>query len=178
MPAYSRARIRRFLRDADAATTTQEKGRLFEDLVCYLFEKIPGLTLPQRNVLNRFESEEVDVAFWNEQHTRGLEPFDPVVLVECKNWSSPVGCAAVRDFLGKLRNRRRQYGILIAAGGVTGSPEDGTAAHHEAALALARGIHLIVITRAEIERLKRSEELVTMIKKKVCDLIVSGTIWP
>src|SRR5262245_12631213 len=164
MPAYSRARIRRILRDADAATTNEAKGRLFEDLVCYLFGKIPGITVSQRDVLNRFESEEVDVAFWNEQERKGLKSFHHCILVECKNWSAPVGCAAVRDFLGKLRNRGLDFGILIAAGGVTGSPEDGKAAHHEVAVALAQKIQLIVITRAEIEALRSSEELVTTIK--------------
>src|SRR4051794_16706185 len=112
MAAYSAARISRLLRAADAAATNDEKGKLFEDLVCYLFGKIPGVVNPQRNVLNRFESEEVDVAFWNEQLPDGLKSFNPFLLIECKNWSSPVGCPAVRDFLGKLRNRGLDFGIL------------------------------------------------------------------
>jgi hypothetical protein len=178
MPAYSRKRIRQILRDADAARTTEAKGRLFEDLVCYLFGKIPGMTLFQRDVLNRFESEEVDVAFWNEQERKGLKSFPHFLLIECKNWSVPVGCSAGRDFLGKLRNRGLDFGILIAAHGVTGSPEDGKAAHQEVALALAQKMQLIVITRAEIETLKTTDDLVVMIKRKVCQLLASGTVWP
>jgi hypothetical protein len=57
MPAYSAARIRRLLRAADAAGTDEEKGRVFEDLICYLFERVPGITLSQRDVLNKFELE-------------------------------------------------------------------------------------------------------------------------
>jgi hypothetical protein len=178
MPAYSRAQIRKLLRAADTAVTSDGKGKAFEDLVCYLFEKIPGITISQRDVLNRFESEEVDIAFWNEQHPRGLKSFDAFLLVECKNWSSSVGCSAVRDFIGKLRNRGLDFGILVAANGVTGSPVDGDAAHQEVSLALAAKIRIIVITRAEIESLKTSDELVRMIRTKVCQLLASGTVWP
>jgi hypothetical protein len=43
---------------------------------------------------------------------------------------------------------------------------------------LADNIRLIVITRTEIEALGTSEELVRSIKEKVCQLVVSGTVWP
>jgi hypothetical protein len=178
MPAYSRTKIRKFLLAADAASTSDAKGTAFEDLVCYLFEKIPGITISHRDEVNRFGSEEVDIAFWNEQHPKGLKAFGAFLLVECKNWSGTVGCPAVRDFLGKLRNRGLDFGILIAANGVTGSPGEGDAAHHEVSLALAAKLRMIVITRAEMEGLKTSDELVTMIKRKVCQLIGSGTVWP
>jgi hypothetical protein len=36
----------------------------------------------------------------------------------------------------------------------------------------------IVITRAEIEALSATEELVTQIRRKACQLAVAGTLWP
>jgi Restriction endonuclease len=178
MAAYSQAQIKKLLNAADTAATNDAKGKILEDLVCYLFEKIPGLTFPQRNVLNRFESEEIDVAFFNEQHPKGLRSFNRFLLIECKNWSGPVGSLEVGAFLSKLRSRGLEFGILIAANGITGKPEDSTAAHQQVTLALAEGRQLIIITRAEIETLKASDELVRMIKTKVCQLIASGTVWP
>jgi hypothetical protein len=155
-----------------------QKGKALEDLTCYLFEKIPGVSLSQRNVLNRFDSEELDVAFWNEQYPRGLKSFNAIILVECKNWSTPVGSSELTSFIAKIENRALDFGILIAASGITGRANDSRQAHQIASMALARGVRLVVITRTEIEALRTSEELVTKIKKKLCQLVVSGTVWP
>src|SRR5205807_7832199 len=108
----------------------------------------------------------------------GFKSFDNVILVECKNWTDPVGSAEVNWFLTKLRNRSLDFGILIAANGITGNAADQKQAHDIISKELARGIRMIVLTRAEIELLQTSEELVTMVKRKLCELTVSGTVWP
>ena len=178
MPALSTRRVRDFLAVADAATTNAAKGKAFEDLVEYVFGTIPGVVYPSRDVLNRFESEEVDVAFFNEQRTNGLKSFNAFLLIECKNWSGAVGSAELGTFVSKLRNRGLDFGVLIAANGITGSADDGKQAHHQASLALKDGVRIVVITRAEIEALRTSDDLVTLIKKKTCQLIAAGTVWP
>lgn len=178
MAAYSRAQIRKYLRAADAATTNDAKGQFFEDLICYLFEKIPGVGLPQRDVLNRSQSEEIDIAFFNAQHKKGLISFNYFLLIECKNWSGAVGSVDVGAFISKLRNRGLEFGILIAANGITGNAQDGKQAHHQATMALKDKIQIVVITRAEIEALKTTDDLVVLIRKKVCQLLASGTVWP
>lgn len=72
MARISQTRIRQFLHRSDNAQTTTERGRALEDLICYLFEKLPGIALTARDVLNTFDTEEIDVAFWNDRHPRGL----------------------------------------------------------------------------------------------------------
>jgi hypothetical protein len=115
MPNYSRAKIAGFWRAADAATATAAKGKALEDLTCYLFEKVPGVRIARRNVKNAFETEEIDVAIWNEQHPRGLINFNAIILIECKNWSKAVESSEVSWFLTKLENRGLDFGVLIAA---------------------------------------------------------------
>ena len=45
-----------------------EMGKALEDVVRYvLFEKVPGISVTKRNVRNVFDTEEVDVAFFNER---------------------------------------------------------------------------------------------------------------
>ena len=44
--------------------------------------------------------------------------------------------------------------------------------------ALADGVRMILLTRTEIEALADSDELVRMVKRKLCELVVSGTVWP
>jgi len=82
MPAYSKAKIKRLLKKSDTAPTDDAKGDAFEELFCYLFGKIPGITHIERNELSIFSSEEIDAAAWNEQDPRGLKSLNtPIPMV-------------------------------------------------------------------------------------------------
>src|SRR5262249_32909922 len=138
---------------------------------------IPGVSITERNVMNQFQTEEIDVACWNEQEPSGLKSFNAIILVECKNWSKPVSSVEVNWFLTKIEHRGLDFGILMAMNGITGDPDDTNWAHQLLALALPKKIRLIVITRPEIETLTHTDELVTMIRTKVCRLSLTGSAW-
>ena len=178
MPNFSSKKIKDFFAKSDAAKTIAEKGRRLEDLAVYLFAKIPGISITARNKKNTYDTEEIDVALWNEQHPRGFKALNFLILVECKNWTSPVGSMEVNWFLTKIKNRALNFGILIASNGITGSDEDKKHAHDVVSKALAEGIRMILLTREEILALTDSDELVRLVKRKLCELIVSGTLWP
>jgi hypothetical protein len=178
MPAYDKAVIQDLLAAADGALTNDAKGKALEDLACYLFSQVPGVSITERNPLNTFATEEIAIALWNEQDPAGLKSFNAVILVECKFWSRPVGSEQVAWFLKKIENRGLDFGLLLAMNGVTGDAHGRGQAHYEIAMALPKKIRLIVITRAEIEALSTTEELVTQIRRKVCQLAVTGTLWP
>jgi hypothetical protein len=163
-----------FLRGTNAATTT-EQGRALEALVCYLFEAVPGIGLTERNLVNPFGTEEIDVAFWNDRHQAGLWFLPTTILVECKNWSRPVGGDEVAYFVRKLQNRKLDFGLLVAARGITGSPSLLTDAHYEVATALKDGIKVVVIDRSEIEVLSHSDYLIELVKRKLLLLAACGT---
>ncbi len=100
-----------------------EKGKSLEDFACYIFSGVPGITITQRNTMNAFNSEEIDIALWNTKHRDGFYFLDFVVFIECKNWSSPVGSSEVSWFSEKLRSRGLDFGILVAMNGITGDPK-------------------------------------------------------
>ena len=178
MAAFSAERIEAMLQEGDGADTRAEQGRALENLICYLFENVPGITITRRNALNVFESEEIDVAFWNDLDPRGL-PFLPrIILIECKNWSKAVGSEEVAWFDRKLLDRGLLFGILIAARGITGDPNGRTAAHQIVTQALREQRQLIVFTRNELEVMTDSDELIARIKEKLCELVVTGTVLP
>jgi hypothetical protein len=114
-----------FLKVADESDTSDAKGKAFEELTCFLVEQIPGVSVIARNALDYFESEEIDLAIFNARHPRGLKVFDDWFLIECKNWSKPVGSSEVATFISKLADRSLGFGILMAANGITGSVDDG-----------------------------------------------------
>jgi hypothetical protein len=165
------------LADGDQAANTTARGQALEDLIAYLFELIPGVTVTARNALNAFHAEEIDVAFWNDGESTGLRMFDHILLVECKNWSVPVGYPELAIFNDKLTSRGRPMGVFVAASGITGDPAGLTAAHSVLARALAEGREMIVLTRQEIEQLTDTDELVRLLKRKRVQLAVSGTIY-
>lgn len=75
-----------------------------------------------------------------------------------------------------MRNRGAEFGILVAVYGVTGDPLKLTAAHNTIATSLREGRRLIIITSDEIKLLRDSSTLILLIKEKICELIVSGTV--
>jgi len=125
--------------------------------------------------MNVYNTEEIDLFLWNNGFQNGFYFLPSIILVECKNWSSSVGSSEVSYFITKLQNRGRNYGILIATNGITGSNNPPTAAEHLISVALTRGIHVIVITQEEIENLRTTVDLILLIKIKIMELVISGS---
>jgi restriction endonuclease len=177
MPRISPSRIRGYFQQADNATLMTAKGAILEDLVAYLFGRIPGVSVTERNRMTVFDTEEIDVTFWNDHHAQGLssEEFPAIILVECKNWSQPVSSMEVAWFITKVWGRGQNFGILIAANGVTGNNHELSQSHQLLARALSNGIRILVITRAEIETITHSDDLVRLLKTKLVRLVLRQT---
>jgi len=176
MAPIDAATIQAFIEVGRNGHTTAEKGRALEDLICYVMSQIPGVAITHRNELNAFETEEIDVAIWNDAAAEGLFFLPNIILIECKNWSNRVGSAEVAWFDAKLRNRGLMFGILITTQGITGQAADLTAAHAIVAAALREGRRLVVVTTDELLEIANTENLVHVIKRKLCDLAVKGTV--
>lgn len=176
MPRIPSTGLERLFRKCDDASTNHEKGQALEDLICDVFGIVPGISVARRNTLSTFRDEEVDVALWNDKFPEGF-PFLPhIILVECKNWSKPVGSMEVGWFVSKLEDRGLSFGILVALNSITGSSEERSSAHQTVARALSQGRQLIVIDRRTLEQLSTTDDLVRCIKEKLCDLAVAGTV--
>jgi hypothetical protein len=175
MRRIPRAQLRAGLARVSNAVGSNDKGRALEDFICFLFPLVPGVEIAQRNVLNAFATEEVDVALWNDRHPDGFYFLPHILLVEAKNWSHPCGSQEVSYFVNRLRQRGCDYGILFAANGVTGAPADLTGAHFEIATALAAGIRVLVVTPADVEQATSTNQIVNLMKQRLCQLVVSGT---
>lgn len=178
MAKLSSQKLINLLQLARNGTTTTEQGRSLEDLVCYIFGRVPGITITHRNHLNTFHSEEIDVALWNEKRPRILDFLPNVILVEAKNWSRPVGSSEVAWFDRKLRNRGLDFGILVALRGITGNANDRTSAHHIIAQSLSEYRRIVVLTAGDLASLVNTGLLVHLIKVKLCELAVTGTLFP
>jgi hypothetical protein len=125
--------------------------------------------------LNTFLTEEVDVALWNNKQNGGIEFLPNIILIECKNWSNAVGSTEVSYFKERLAHRDCSHGILLAANGITGDPNRLSCAHFEIAAALMNKTKIIVIKLEELLAIDESDELITLLKERLLDLVLTST---
>jgi len=178
MAPLSDAKVRQYLSVMQNAGSAAEKGRSLEDLLCYVFGKIPGIEITHRDQLNTFESEEIDIALWNDRSAGSLDFLPNIILIEAKNWSSAIGSSEVAWFDRKLQNRGLDFGIFVAVNGITGNATDRTAAHEIVAGSLRDHRRMVVMTGNDLFGLRQTDALVTLIKTKLCELAVTGTLFP
>ena len=175
MPGFWDTKLGERLGAARQARGSRVRGTLYEEFVCALFQSIAGITITQRNSFNVRGSQEIDVAFWNDQQPDGFWFLPNVILVECKNWMSPVTSSEVAWFDDKVRKRGLDFGLLFAARGVTGDRRSLADAHDIVARALGEGRRLLIVTSDEPMTLTDASSLVTLMKIKLTRLHASGT---
>lgn len=111
------------LRDLWAKVQTEsdrhEKGRLLEQFLLLLFRSIPGFDNAAPN--QRSADEEFDIVIPNASTDALWSKEGIFLLVEAKNWSSPVGPDEFDRFRSKIERRfdRCRLGFFVAVGGVT-----------------------------------------------------------
>lgn len=165
------------LSGCDTAPNADAAGDRLESLVAYLIEKVPGLELHERNILDGPRAHEIDLAFWHLQARSPVAFLDPIVIVECKNTNRPVGSNEVGWFVRKLQDRGANVGILVALSGITGAQAGNVNAHSEVLSALVRDrIKILLLTRQEIESLRTTDDLADLLRRKYLALSLRLTV--
>jgi hypothetical protein len=173
MAKYSVEKQRQFWERADDSSSSHAaRGKALEELVVYLMEKIPGVSVIGTNTVSAFESEEIDVGLKNLRSSQGLSFLPTFFVVECKNWSRKVGSAEVAWFDWKVRSRGQELGILVATQGITGRSHEMSSAKEIVASALREKRQLVVITKSDIEDVAETADLVRVIEDRIGELIL------
>jgi hypothetical protein len=167
--------IRRYLADADAAATPDAKGKLYEELVRYLFEVVPGC-IAEHNLTNVFRTEQIDVAVGNARLGDGLWLLPHVILVECKHWDKPVDSSTVGYFMNILAGRGIELGVLVAASGITGDRDDLTNAHALGLHGSPRAVKIVVITTDDMVGLQSVGDFVELLHRRYLRSFATGAI--
>lgn len=176
MPRYNQRKIRQLLNQSDAGNT-YVKGRVFEDLILYLFNKFSGVRLAARNVLDASGSQEIDLALWNNRVLGPFDILDPIIICECKNEVPSLSSAKVREFVHKLRTRGATSGVLISSSGISGQLNGYRFANSVIMDALSiDGIKVIVIDRQDILSFTNTDDMLNNITEKYLHLTVRRTM--
>ena len=150
--------IRRYLTDAKAAAVSDAKGKLYEELLIYLFEAVPGC-IAEHNLTNVFRTEQIDVRLAM-----------PGIMAVCafaarnpcgvKDRGKPVNSTTVGYLINILAGRGVGLGILVVANGITGDRDDLTNAHALGLHGSPRAIKIVVITTEDIASLQSVDDFV------------------
>jgi hypothetical protein len=177
MVKYSKDEIQRLLNESDTAPDADLKGDKLEELVRYLFEKIPGVQFLSKDVLDGHRAHELDVLFWNDIRYSDLHFLDTIIITECKNTENRLGSNEVGWFVRKLQDRAANNAVLISLMGITGISDGQSNAHSEILSALMRdGIKILLISRDEIQSFKNTNNLVSLLKNKILKLTLERTV--
>lgn len=105
--------MRSLLTKVETETDSDLKGKALEDLVCVLFESVSGFKVGQRA---RTATEEIDLHVLNESGSSRWQKEGPLIIIECKNWSSKCGKNELVQLRAKLKNRRGRcrLGFLVS----------------------------------------------------------------
>ncbi|MEU8134597.1 restriction endonuclease [Streptodolium elevatio] len=176
MTTFYQARLGAYLKRAERGTDARMRGRYYENLLDYLISAIPGCQA-ERNTLNYYGTEEVDITVANTRPSDGLRLLPEFFVVECKNWSSPVDSTTLGYFVNVVVDRGCSLGILAAANGITGHQEHRTRAHAIGAAALVRQISILVVTSDDLRRLSTPKDMVELLHRRRLSLTARGSIF-
>lgn len=156
--AITTAEMTKLLADIKAQQSSDAKGKAFEALAEYMFTCLGCRT--QRNITSPLHAEQLDLVG---VHRGVLDPLPTFFIVECKYREQKMDSAAVGYFINTCRSRRAKLAIIFARNGLTGSKKTQTAAHSVALGAVSDGVHLIVVTEADIKAFTSNEDFANML---------------
>lgn len=169
------AKIVEFLERGTIAATHDARGKVFEQLACYLFEQVPGC-FAEQNQTNPLGAGQVDVLVGNNGDPSGLPHLPPAFVVECKDWSEPMDSVALGYFCFLLESRKIELGIVLSSLGLTGSQSGIHAAHSIALSAATMGRRLVLLTRDDLLRLQTTEDFTAMLTRRYTRAALTGAL--
>ena len=146
----------------DSAKTPHHKGKILEATIEDMILLIDGLAIAGKNI--RTKVEEIDIMVRNNSNKPFLVQFGDPFLMECKNWSKPVGKKGIVVFIDMLRSKNIRFGILVALKGITGKENSG--AMRKILEARLDGITVIVLDRNDLEDIAKGRDPITVLRSK------------
>jgi Restriction endonuclease len=146
------------------AEKEKSDGKDLEKLAAYFLGAIPGFEV-------RSDLAARDTQYDGLVRNRGVKhdfraDLGTYVLVECKDWSSPVGVSEVSQFINKLVLQDCRGGILFSSSGISGQDKGCDAelqllkAHYRA------GKIIIVLSEDDFRQAAEGRNLVMMLREK------------
>ena len=162
----------------EKAQTNADKGKSLEDLARFLFESVAPLKCKYSNLQTR--SSEIDIVLEYDRSIGHVPLFDELgqfSLIECKNWSKPVGVGPVRDFMGKLDKCRARLGVIFSKNGVTGVDAGADALREIQSCFDRNGVFVLVFSLEDIRGIESGHAFLASLDRKADSLRFDVQSW-
>lgn len=172
MATISKTRILQFLNVIRKSVSSDEQGFALEELLCSLFKRVPGLSITRRNEDRKFKDKDIEIIFWNEQKSDGFYFLPNIIPISAHRWLEKMEREHITWFLNRLKERGLSFGILIATNGLAEEDEEQLLLREQISFALNDERQILILRGKDFEKLNSTEQLVTLVKEKLCELAV------
>ena len=145
---------------------------MLEELLCNLFKKIPGLSITMRNEDRKFDGKDIDIIVWNEQKSDGFYFLPNILSIGAHRWLEKIEREHISWFINRLKERGLSFGILIAMNGLVEDEEERSLVRQQISSALSDERQIVILRGKDFEKINSTEQLVTLVKEKLCELAV------
>ncbi len=173
MAKISQLKISQILSLIRKSESIEEQQYAMKWLMTNVLEKIPGLSITEKNGSKESKENEIKIVCWNEQNPDGLYFFPSILAVGAIKWLDPVGSNHIKWFVSNMKKMGLSCGILFAVGKLTEDDVERSDTRDLISLALGDEREVIIIDGSDLEKLSSSERLVALIKEKLCELAVA-----
>lgn len=115
--SFSLRAFRAHINQAFTASSSYEKGTLWEAAVEYMLRHIPGWKITGRRI--RAGAQEIDISVVNISLQDDLWQLGAYILIECKNWNTRVDLQQIRNIAHISNMKGNKTVLLFAANGIT-----------------------------------------------------------
>lgn len=144
--------------------TEDKEGKNLECLAQYLIGAMPGCRA-LRNVRSEVSDYDV-VGVFEGSFMDFRSELGRYFLVECKDWSRPADFTTVAKFCRVLDSAKCRFGILFSREGVSGQEETRFAQREIVKVFQDRGVVIVVVNKADLERVANGDNFLTMLRSK------------
>lgn len=173
MAKISQPKINQILSLIRKSESIEEQQYAMKWLMTNVLEKIPGLSVTENNDSNKSKANEIKIVCWNEQLADGLYFFPSILVVGSINWLDPVSSNHIKWFVGNMKKMGLSCGILFAVGKLTEDEAERSDTRDLISLALGDEREVVILDGSDLEKITSSEQLVALIKEKLCELAVA-----
>jgi len=173
MAKISQLKIGQILSLIRKSESIEEQQYAMKWLMTNVLEKIPGLSISEKNGSKESKENEIKIVCWNEQNPDGLYFFPSILAVGAIKWLDPVGSNHIKWFVSNMKKMGLSCGILFTVGKLTEDDVERSDTRDLISLALGDEREVIIIDGSDLEKLSSSERLVALIKEKLCELAVA-----
>jgi len=172
MTNISQTKINQILSLIKKSESIEEQRYAMKSLITDVLEKIPGVSVTERNGSNNSKENEIKIVCWNEQPTDGLYFFPSILAIGAIKWLDPVGSDHIKWFVGNMKKMGLSCGILFTVDNLTEDDVEREDTRKLISIALSDEREVVILDGSDLEKLTSSKQLVSLIKEKLCELAV------